>query len=215
MINKFKLTDYINPNYTNIKNVDEFFGGNNPDLGLSIENIINNDNFYKEVYTKLKPEDFDNPNIVMREMFLLIDTKLDIKTENELLNVVFTLGFGLPKMLLNIKSYISYQNPTAFKQNPLQNILNEVSKKMNNNLKSKYDYTIKDNLFIKDLYEENSTYKTVTNNIENVINEIIERESFQNIKNLRIFYEDTNKDVSEVIPIYDKNLCKSVIFNPF
>ncbi len=89
-----------------------------------------------------------------------------------------------------------------------------------NTSKSEYEYKIEGSrLLLKDLYEEkkksNPGLKTLTNNLENVLNEIISKETFEVINKLRIFYTDSEGKLGEAVPQYEDNKCKNVNINSF
>lgn len=77
-------------------------------------------------------------------------------------------------------------------------------------VKADYVYTNVDDII--NIVDLNLGNRSVTNDAENVLNEINESEE---ITDMRVVYIDSEDELSEMIPVWENGKCVSVTFKPF
>lgn len=171
----------------------------------------------------------NNPNAVLKELFSIADEYLNLTTQAEMLSLVLYVGLNM-EAIMNSARDIVEREKSRRKGGPKD--LPDIIKGILGNLgagakminmatgeewggtpklkKSKYTYKLDTRLFIEDVGGDD--YMTVTNNIENVLNEIILKEGFPNIEPKRVFAKGTDEIISEIKPRYKNQKCVSATF---
>jgi len=208
-----------------------------------LNDVLKSEDIYEKIYNKLEPEYRKKPSMqIFVKLIEILEEENYLPNNEAQLNMIFFIGYNLELILKGFKRVVekhkesdpkdileddddddddepSKQELPPFVKGLLE-ALQASFKPSGINNKSVYDYQIQEEkLLIKDMYESasktNPMLKTVTNNAEGVINEIISKESFDKINKLRVFYTDSEGKAGEIVPIYDNNLCKSVTINSF
>lgn len=188
-----------------------------PDLAKFLNKKSTKEEIFKR-YNVHKEE-----HLVITDIFNIIDENFKFTSYQELLNVAFFVGSQVDTIFSNIKKDLYMEKGGSRLEELLAQAIgkslgmdakvinmNDFMNNRNKNEKSNYTYELTTKLHIIDKATENEL--TVTNNIENIINEIITKEGYNNIKDKRIFATGTDSIVSEVLPKYENNKCVSVQF---
>lgn len=215
-MDNFKFLPIINEN-NNDSALQYFSNTNEVEAFHSI--ITRNVNLEKLAKT-LVTEDDEKSFKLLREVFAIADQYLNIKSVEEMLSVVLYVGINI-KEFMSAAIRINERKSGKNKEIPdfIKDLIEKISKgrghvevfPINGNSEfpesnnSNYTYKLDSRLFIEDLGGDN--FKSVTNNIENVINEIIKKESFSSVSSKRIFSKGTDDVVCEIIPKYKNEKC--------
>lgn len=192
----------------------------------NIPAFLNKNETREELYNRYKKH--NSSQLLINDIFAIIDENFKFTSYEEMLNVAFFIGTQLEVVFNNIEtSKIKERGGNSdfgsfLKKALAESIgkslgmdaevfsLSDFMNKTTDSKKSNYTYELSTKLHIIDKATENEL--TVTNNMENVINEIIQKEGYNNIKDKRIFATGTDSIVSEILPKYDNNKCISVQF---